>query len=270
MLATGARAVSELGLTVSLEHLSFERIIQDAEVSRASVYRRWPYKDLFFADLMLALAESTDLEVDERPLLVDALESIASRREELRSDGGRRDVFVWVLRHALGEDLDAVRSSPRWQTYVAINATFAGLPDGELRTRVGDALKRTERRFTAARSEVLARVVPMMGYRLVDPLDRLDGLEGYRMMAYALGSTYTGLVIRGLADPEVFTATTSMRPFGISESLEWTVATYVAVTSMLSFITPDTAVVWDDDRIAALLEIIDETRSSETDANAVR
>ena len=56
MLGAALAVVGRTGLTVSLDHLSFEDIIRDADVSRSAVYRRWPYKDLFFSDLVKQLA----------------------------------------------------------------------------------------------------------------------------------------------------------------------------------------------------------------------
>ena len=55
MLESAAAMVNQAGLTVSLDHLSFEDLIRDARVSRSAVYRRWPYKDLFFSDLLKEL-----------------------------------------------------------------------------------------------------------------------------------------------------------------------------------------------------------------------
>ena len=52
MLAAAVAMVHRTGLTVSLDHISFEDIIRDADVSRSAVYRRWPYKDLFFSELI--------------------------------------------------------------------------------------------------------------------------------------------------------------------------------------------------------------------------
>jgi AcrR family transcriptional regulator len=52
MLQAAVAMVQRTGLTVSLDHISFEDVIRDADVSRSAVYRRWPYKDLFFSDLV--------------------------------------------------------------------------------------------------------------------------------------------------------------------------------------------------------------------------
>ena len=56
MLRAAVAMVHHAGLTVSLDHISFEDVIRDADVSRSAAYRRWPYKDLFFGDLVEELA----------------------------------------------------------------------------------------------------------------------------------------------------------------------------------------------------------------------
>ena len=57
MLRAAVAMVQRTGLTVSLDHISLEDVIRDAGVSRSAVYRRWPYKDLFFSDLVKQLAQ---------------------------------------------------------------------------------------------------------------------------------------------------------------------------------------------------------------------
>src|ERR1700734_4348659 len=71
MLRAALAMVKRDGLTVSLDHISFEDVIRDADVSRSAVYRRWPYKDLFVSDLVkqLALDAAPGVVADELKLM---------------------------------------------------------------------------------------------------------------------------------------------------------------------------------------------------------
>ena len=60
MLQAAVAMVHRTGLTVSLDHISFEDVIRDADVSRSTAYRHWPYKDLLFSDLVKELAGAVD------------------------------------------------------------------------------------------------------------------------------------------------------------------------------------------------------------------
>ena len=58
MLRAAIEMINRTGLTVSLDHIRFEDVIRDADVARSTAYRHWPYKDLFFSDLVKELARS--------------------------------------------------------------------------------------------------------------------------------------------------------------------------------------------------------------------
>ena len=58
MLGAAIDMINRTGLTVSLDHIRFEDVIRDADVARSTAYRHWPYKDLFFSDLVKELAAS--------------------------------------------------------------------------------------------------------------------------------------------------------------------------------------------------------------------
>lgn len=61
MLEAAIALVHERGMSTGLESLSFEDVIRDAQVSRTSAYRRWPRREQFYGEVMLALARGTDL-----------------------------------------------------------------------------------------------------------------------------------------------------------------------------------------------------------------
>jgi AcrR family transcriptional regulator len=58
MLRTAVEMINRTGLTVSLDHLSLEDVIRETGVARSAVYRHWPYKDLFFSDVVTELAKA--------------------------------------------------------------------------------------------------------------------------------------------------------------------------------------------------------------------
>lgn len=112
MLAAGAELVGRTGLTVSLEHLSLEDLIHAAGVARSAVYRRWPYKDLFFADLLRELAEELSLP----PVLADS--------PQWRT-------YLALRATVAGLPDDALRSELRKLLAEVEQEFFARLPGGE-------------------------------------------------------------------------------------------------------------------------------------------
>ncbi len=132
MLRAAVAMVQRTGLTVSLDHISFEDIIRDADVSRSAVYRRWPYKDLFFSDLVKQLAR------DATPAIVqDELELmrrvVAERQHQLDTPEHRHGLVIELFRQLSLLDFETMYSSPGWRTYIALHATFMSLAGGALR-----------------------------------------------------------------------------------------------------------------------------------------
>lgn len=247
MLDAGLDLLDARGLTVGLEHLGFEEVIAAAGVSRASVYRRWPHKDLFFGDLLLELARAADLADEGEALVAAASAELAARAEELGAEPARTDLVVDLMRRVMEADAEVIARSPRWRTYVALHVTFAGLPDGRLRREVAQALAATEREFTARRAEVFAAFATLVGYRLVPGQDDADG---FRRLAFALGSAATGVMIRALADPELLGRRTDLAALGTSRPLAWTEPALLAAAIVGSYLEPDPDVVWDAARVA--------------------
>lgn len=247
MLDAGVRFVADQGLSLSLEHLSMEELIQAAGVSRASSYRRWPTKDLFAADLLLKLAMATELSGDI-PGLPGALAAIPEEAfASLDTEQGRRNAVVEVLRVVMDTDFLAMLRSADWRSYIALRAAHIGLPDGELRVRVADALSQTERRFTGTRAAAFEVLAELAGYRL-----RRPDPQAWQRLSLTVGAVATGMLIRGYSDPEAVIGTSELAAFGCTIPAHWSTSTLASVGILLDAVEPDPAVVWDAGRVAAL------------------
>ena len=89
---------------MSLEHISFEDVIREADVSRSSAYRRWPHKDLFFSDLVLELAGNPvpGIFADEMDLI---RRIVAGRLDKLADPQARRALVIELFRQLAGAGL---------------------------------------------------------------------------------------------------------------------------------------------------------------------
>jgi AcrR family transcriptional regulator len=255
MLDTAVQLIMDRGMTVSLEHLSVEEIIQAAGVARTSVYRRWPYKDLFFSDLLIELAKATQLGTGYGgvpELLAEHMAQLLPRPDGVDPEQDHRDVTVEILRVSTQADFDTVYASQQWRTYIALHATHLGLPDGDLRQEIGHALRQSEQRFTALREAVFRRFAPLMGYRISGNFPDPD--VGYASLALAAGSAMTGLVVRALADPGLVSDRRMLAPFGTSRETEWSSPALVLVGVIRSHVERDTDVPWGDACIRQTIE----------------
>ena len=137
-------------------------------MSRSAVYRRWPYKDLFFSDLLKELANAA------APAAVVSEETgkkmlgmvLAANQHGPLSAAGRHDLVTELVRQGAVADFEAVHRSPEWHTYLALHATFLSLPDGELRDEVQAALVRSEQGFIDRIAHGWRQIATAMGYRL--------------------------------------------------------------------------------------------------------
>ena len=165
MLSAALAIVSRTGLTVSLDHLSFEDIIRDADVSRSAVYRRWPYKDLFFSDLVkqLALDAAPDVAADELALMKQI---VAAHPDWLATPELRHRLLLETSRQESLASYQAVCDSPGWRTYIALHATFMSVADGELRGQVQAALTSSELARTGRIASAWRQLAALLGYRL--------------------------------------------------------------------------------------------------------
>jgi AcrR family transcriptional regulator len=244
MLSAALAIVSRTGLTVSLDHLSFEDIIRDADVSRSAVYRRWPYKDLFFSDLVkqLALDAAPDVAADELELMKQIA---AAHPDWLAAPELRHRLLLEIFRQESVARYQAVCDSPGWRTYIALHATYLSLADGTLRDQVRGALSSCE----LARSERIAQawrqLTAILGYRL-----RPGSGITFETLATMLTATMRGMVIMALSAPEVGESRLTASPFGAAEPAEWSLPALGLAGLAWACLEPDPEVSWDAGRIA--------------------
>jgi len=250
MLRAAVAMVSRTGLTVSLDHISFEDIIRDAGVSRSAVYRRWPYKDLFFSDLVRQLAR------DATPAIVeDELELMrqiaASRPDWLETPELRHRLLLELFRQLSLLDFQAMIGSPGWRTYLALHATFMSLADGDLRDQVQAALNQSEQAHNARIAQAWRQLTALFGYRL-----RPESGITFEALATLLSATMRGLVVMALSAPDVAGQRIEARPFGADARGRWSLPALGLAGLASAFLEPDPAVEWDAGRIAAVRQAL--------------
>jgi AcrR family transcriptional regulator len=246
MLQAAVAMVSRAGLTVSLDHISFEEVIRDADVSRSAVYRRWPHKDLFFSDLVKQLAAHAvpGILADETELIGRV---VAGHRDWLEKPELRHGLVIELFRQLSLFDFQALYGSPEWRTYLALHATFLSIADGELRQQVQAALAQSEHDHIARVARAWQHVAGLFGYRL-----RPEFGATFETVATLVDAAMRGLVITALSMPEVATFRTQASPFGAAGSQDWSLPALGLASIGSSFLEPDPAVEWDAGRIATL------------------
>src|SRR5262245_46578821 len=167
MLRAALEMIGRTGLTVSLDHLSFEDVIREARVARSAVYRHWPYKDLFFSDVVTELAKSAIPSAAANETIVGLIRRVvAERDDDLRTSEGRHGLLGELIRQAATAHFDAQYGSPQWRTYLALHATFLSLASGELRERVQEILRQSEQGFVTRVAAAWQQIAEVFGYRL--------------------------------------------------------------------------------------------------------
>jgi AcrR family transcriptional regulator len=260
MLEAAIAMVHETGLTVSLDHLSFEDVIRDARVSRSTVYRRWPYKDLFFSDLLKELAKAaTPAAATSQETTLPAIRRIVLEHLDwLDTAELRRDLLLELMRQGSLNDFETMLGSTEWRTYLALHATFLSVADAELRTQLQAALAQSEQGFIRRIASSWEAMTRLFGYRLRPELDAT-----FESLATLLSADLRGHVIMALASPDVATRRFLARPFGATEVAEWSPPALAIVAIAFTFLEPDPAIGWDVERIATVREAFKSEDSAE-------
>ena len=251
MLRAAIGMINRTGLTVSLDHIRFEDVIRDADVSRSTAYRHWPYKDLFFSDLVKELASSARPAIiaDEISLIKQVL---SEHLDWLETPRLRHRLILELIRRLALLDFQSIVASPEWRTYLALHATFSGLSNGELRDQIQEALAHAEAGQVALVAQAWQQIADLFGYRL-----RPELATGFETLATLLSASMRGLVITALSNPEVATQVTAASPFDVAGKDPWSLPAIGMASIALAFLEPDPAAEWTDQRLAGILRVLD-------------
>lgn len=250
MLQAAVRMVNRSGLTVSLDHISFEDVIRAADVSRSAVYRRWPYKDLFFSDLVKELARTaTPTIVSEEMNLIG--EIVAEHEDWLETPELRHGLLAELFRRLSLFDFQTLYESPQWRTYVALHATFMSLADGQLRDQVRLGLAQSEQDHVARLAQAWELLAGLFGYRL-----RPEMGATFETIATLLDATMRGLVIMALSRPGIAEYRTQASPFGAAARDDWSLPALGLTSIASAFLEPDPDFEWDGERLASVRQAL--------------
>lgn len=251
MMRAAIAMINRTGLTVSLDHIRFEDVIRDADVSRSTAYRHWPYKDLFFSDLVKELAGMA------RPAIVNdeislIKEILSERQDWLRTPGQRHSLILELIRQLALLDFHSILASPEWRTYLALHATFSGLSDGDLRDQIQAALAHAEAGQVELVAKAWSQIADLFGYRL-----RPELATSFNTLATLLGATMRGLAITALSTPEIATRLTVAAPFGAAGKDPWSLPAAGMASIAMAFLEPDPAADWNEQRLAGIHRVLD-------------
>lgn len=248
MLETGVSAVHSTGLQLSFDLVSLEALIDTANVSRSAVYRRWPTKAHYFADLLLELAGST------HPATAAYSQSTVERAcdvaeafiDMLRTPEGRKQVVVEMCRQGALENYNSIRKGHEWATYVALQATMLSLPpELDLESRIRAALRRSEDNFVERMSAFYLSMVDVVGYNLRS----ISGVT-FETVATMGAAVVEGLAINTTIIPEISDTVFTADSFNTGIEAEWSMPALGFASILLALIEPKSPEIdWDDERI---------------------
>jgi hypothetical protein len=209
---------------------------------------RWPYKDLFFSDLLkeLATAAIPGLAGDQEILeLVKGV--VFAHLDWFETPDLRGRLVLELMRQATPLDFGAIYESPAWRTCFALHAAFLSLADGVLRDELQSILARSEQGFSTRVAHTWRSIADLFGYRL-----RVEMGATFETLASLLIAQERGLVLMALATPELATRRIDATPLGAGGPSAWSLTALGVASIAAAFLEPDPSFVWTAERRAAI------------------
>jgi AcrR family transcriptional regulator len=196
MLDAGRELAVEAGVTLTIEQLRLEEVIQRARVPRSSVYRLWSYKDAYVDDLLLYLAGPGNWFTGrgtfdpETPTVV--AEIVGENRHRLGSPEGRLAVLREAVRVGAGRNYRAFMQSPTWRLHMALATTLGSTLAGADRQKIAAALEDGQAASRESQAGMYEFLKQSLGLRERDPARTIEH------MILAGGVTIQALALRGI------------------------------------------------------------------------
>ena len=131
MIETALGQVAARGISFDAATLTLEHVIRLSGAPRSTVFRIWPNRHAFVADVVKELFASDSLGPDgfDEGALGNISALIAYRQEEMATRQGREIVLASVAQGVVEANMAAVRASHAWTTYRTLRLAKASSAD---------------------------------------------------------------------------------------------------------------------------------------------
>lgn len=227
-LSTAENLVLGEGLMASMDHISLEDIIVQAQVPRSAVHRMWPYKEDFFADLVLQLAERSEVSpsVYDPETLRVAVRALEDNWARLSTAEGRLSTLVEVCRQGSMRNFEANLERPSLRSYIVLSATGMSFED-DVRRALQESLAKSELSYLQGMAQFYESMFSILGRRMLPQFSgrAMDRAE-CSYLAEVCSSAIQGQVLRtvltgGGVLPDLKAVTAPADPFNVGDRKPW-------------------------------------------------
>ena len=176
MLAVAVDRVKAEGLLLDYANIELEDLIRTAGVPRSTVFRIWPDRVAFVADLVRALFEA-DPAFDtgfDGETLQHLQEAVAGDPDVLSTREGRQTALREALRITVSHNMAAVEGTVAWRAYRTMSAALVSgdsVPGG---AEIRALLSEIEDRYLAHMAETYIELNAAFGRRMRDGVSERD------------------------------------------------------------------------------------------------
>lgn len=252
MLETAVEKVRDQGLRVTFELMRYEEIISDAAVARSAVYRQWPTKNHFYADLLRVLSErcrraneqrlNNDVQLMMATLFIDP--------NALATPASRLTLLSEQVRNVLNTEVGHLEESPEWRINMALAASLVTLPEAsELQSDLQENLAAASVAYESLAAQLVTETLTALGFRWKDT----HSGESYEtVFAGLVKALIEGFALQRSCNPASGREKVLADPFLTGELAEWSNSAIAFASVLASFIEvdPATAGDWDANQIA--------------------